>query len=406
MQTVENNTAPAKATGCSYSQQKTGRAFEPRGKAIEQDEKGVWQIRGYEEARFVLRQAETVQAGFAAETIAKVPRIFNAPILYLEGKPHNEQRKKTARFFTPKAVSENYRPLLEKLSDEMIAELGRKGEADLSSLSLKLATRVAGAVVGLTNSHLPGMAQRLENFFDAPVGNPDENLLVRIAHRIQQLNVLLFFYLDVKPAIAARRKRSQEDVISHLLTQNYNDFEILSECITYAAAGMVTTREFISVATWHMLEQPELRQRYLAAEEPERHDLLHEILRLEPVVGNLYRRATEDITVPGATPVIIKKGDTINIQIMTANSDPAVAGEHPQAVCPARPLAGDRTPTMLLGFGDGAHRCPGAYLAMHEADIFLQKLVRLPTLRIIQKPTVSWNDLIAGYEIRRFLLAV
>jgi cytochrome P450 len=230
--------------------------------------------------------------------------------------------------------------------------------------------------------------------------------LVKLALRLRRLTVLQFFYLDVKPAIAARRKSPQDDVISHLLNQNYNDYEILSECVTYAAAGMATTREFISVATWHMLEQPELRQRYLAADEPERHDLLHEILRLEPVVANLFRRATEDVTVPGATPVTIKKGDLINIHITKANGDPGIVGEHPQSVCPARPLAGDKTPTMLLSFGDGAHRCPGAYLAMHETDIFLQKLLRLPTLRIVQKPTVSWNDLIAGYEVRGFLLAV
>jgi cytochrome P450 len=159
MQTVENNSV--QTVGCPYSQQKTVRAFEPRGAAIEQDAKGVWQVRGYEEGRFILRHAGTKQAGFNAEMIEKVPSLFNLPILYLEGKPHNEQRKKTARFFTPKAVSENYRPLLEKLSDQMIAELKRKGQMDLSNLSLKLATRVAGAVVGLTESRVPGMERRL-----------------------------------------------------------------------------------------------------------------------------------------------------------------------------------------------------------------------------------------------------
>ena len=89
-------------------------------------------------------------------------------------------------------------------------------------------------------------------------------------------------------------RQAQEDVISHLLSQNYTDAEILTECITYAAAGMVTTREFISVAAWHFLERPELRDRYLATPEEERLEMLHETLRLEPVVGNLYRRATAD----------------------------------------------------------------------------------------------------------------
>jgi cytochrome P450 len=72
-------------------------------------------------------------------------------------------------------------------------------------------------------------------------------------------------FLDVQPAIKARRRQLQEDVISHLISQGYNDTEILTECVTYAAAGMVTTREFISVAAWQLLEQPALRTRYLAA---------------------------------------------------------------------------------------------------------------------------------------------
>jgi len=79
----------------------------------------------------------------------------------------------------------------------------------------------------------------------------------------------------------------RDDVISNLVPQDYTDEEILVECITCAAAGMVTTREFISMATWHLLEQPELRATYLAAEQAERYAILDEILRLEPVVGHL-----------------------------------------------------------------------------------------------------------------------
>ncbi len=59
-----------------------------------------------------------------------------------------------------------------------------------------------------------------------------------------------------------------------------------------------------------------------------------------------------------------------------------------------------------MSFGDGHHRCPGAYIALQETDIFLQRLLRLPGLQIVQKPSVSWNDLTAGYELRNFILAV
>jgi cytochrome P450 len=86
----------------------------------------------------------------------------------------------------------------------------------------------------------------------------------------------------VKPAIRARRRRPSADVISQLLQQGFNDLEILTEALTYAAAGMATTREFITMAAWHLLDEPDLRNRYLIAERVEREAILHEILRLDP----------------------------------------------------------------------------------------------------------------------------
>ena len=52
------------------------------------------------------------------------------------------------------------------------------------------------------------------------------------------------------------------------------------------------------------------------------------------------------------------------------------------------------------------HRCPGAYIALQETDIFLQRLLRVDGLRIVKKPSVTWNALVTGYELRDFVLAV
>lgn len=59
-----------------------------------------------------------------------------------------------------------------------------------------------------------------------------------------------------------------------------------------------------------------------------------------------------------------------------------------------------------MSFGDGHHRCPGAYVAIQETDVFLRRLLALEGLRIERKPSVSWNDLVAGYELRGFTVAV
>lgn len=403
---------PVVRGGCPFdhaalSQQKTAQAPDINGTPIERDTAGVWQVRGFKQARAILRSSDTRQAGFKAELLARMPQRMNPPILYQEGKPHNDQRKQTARFFTPKTVSEKYRQLMETLADRLIRALQRTGRADLSNVSMKLAVRVAGEVVGLTNSRVPGMDRRLNAFFsnDATAFSWTPQAIVSAVRN--QARVAAFFYLDVKPAIEARKRQRREDVISHLLDLGYTDMEILTECITYAAAGMATTREFISVAAWHMLEQPDLRARYLHSAEDERHAMLHEILRLEPVVGHLYRRATADIMIDAEdAPVTIRQGELINLHIYATNADEAIVGELPRAVCPGRALRDERTHGAVLSFGDGAHRCPGAYIAIHESDIFLQKLLVLPGLKIEQKPSVSWNELIASYELRNFLIAV
>jgi len=53
----------------------------------------------------------------------------------------------------------------------------------------------------------------------------------------------------------------------------------------------------------------------------------------------------------------------------------------------------------LFSFGDGPHRCPGAGVAMAESSVFLDKLLRLPGLRLEREPQVRWVQLICSYEL-------
>ena len=373
--------------------------------AIERDADGTWHIRSHALVRQILREVETTQAGFGAEMIARVPGTINQPILYQEGKVHQEQRKQTARFFTPKVVSGRYRDLMIRLVDDLIARFRRAGRGDLTAISMQLAVAVAAEVVGLTDSSIPGLDRRLDAFFDQR-DNAKTGPLARLARLRNRGKMLAFFFLDVKPAIRARRRTPQEDVISHLIARDYNDAEILTECVTYGAAGMVTTREFITVAAWHFLSDPALREHYLSAPEHERHALLEEVLRLEPVVGHLYRHTTEavSLTHDGGTTTI-PAGARLDLHIGGANRDETVTGPQPEALCPGRPLLDKQTGPAVLSFGDGHHRCPGQFIAIQETDIFLRHLLALPGLRLEQAPTVTWDELTAGYALRDCIIS-
>lgn len=387
-----------------FSRQKTAIQKDTSTLPLERDAEGVWHVRGFEQARAILRGTETQQAGFSAHYIMSVKALTNLPILYLEGKAHLTQRRQTARFFTPKTVTTDYTAFIETLADELIADLQRKRREDLDKMSLSLASAVVSRVVGLTDHVVSGMDQRIEVFFKR---GPQWKPLMKLQGLVKQFQLLVFYLMDVRPSIKTRKSKPQEDLISHLLESKYSDIEILTECVTYAAAGMTTTREFIGVTAWHFLENPDLREQYLAADEEERYEILHEMLRLEPVIAHLYRRTTANVTLESeGKSVTIPQGDLIKLHIYNTNADEHVIDDDPLELCPARPIHGDHIPPMLMSFGDGHHRCPGAYLAIKETDIFLQRLLKIKTLRIEKQPTLGWNEVAQSYEIREFFLTV
>ena len=369
----------------------------------------VWHLRSTEAVRQVLREKDaTTQAGFSAELMPD--GVGERPILFMDGEEHRKQRAKVARFFAPKTVANRYRELMEDRADALVAEALAATTFRLDHLSLRYSTEVAAQVIGLTTSNVEGMAKRLERLFAQPDWNPHsmgkEGRLKGLWRTIRGHTPMLAFYLvDVRPAIAARRKAPDEDVISHMLAERYRDPAILIECVTYGAAGMATTREFISMAVLHLLADANLRTRYLTAEEPERFEILHEILRLEPIIGHLYRRAARDvdISVDGET-VHLREGELIDLYVRQANTDESTVGECPLDLRPGRPLPRGIGPE-VMSFGDGPHKCPGNSLAIQETDILLTRLLR-NDLVVAHAPVIDWDELIAGYSLREFVLTV
>ena len=390
--------------GATPGRRKSGRGDAPSAPGVANRD-GTWHLRSYAAVRQVLRDADGVRqaAADALEGEAVVRTELHQPVIFQDGAPHREQRSAIARFFTPRAVDESYRAVIEGFSDALIAELRSAGRGDLSALSMRLAVQVTAQVVGLTDSLRPGMDRRISSLLSLSSEATPSRLRRAARSVLSRLHALSFFLLDVRPAIRARRKAPREDVISHLVRESYTPVEILIECMTYAAAGMVTTREFIGMAAWHLLEDEPLRSAYLAAGKEERQRILHEILRLEPVAGHLYRRATRELRIESDGSVHrIPAGSLLDLHIRAANADPHAVGEDPLRLDPRRDLPRGVQPP-VVSFGDGAHRCPGAFLAIEESDVFLQRLLRLP-LRMARAPELSWNDTLNSYELRDFVV--
>ena len=366
---------------------------------VDQDSQGEWHIRGYAEAKELLKE-DLLQAGFNASEIEKTGL---DPVLYQHGEAHRQQRGAIAKFFSPTTVAQKHIPMIEKAADEIIADLVQAKQLDLKPLTTRMAAIVASAVVGLNPS--PGLIKRLDGMLHSPT--VPEGGFGRIIARAQGLlTQASFWWLNVRPAIQARKRSPQDDVISYMLSKDKNDIAILAECIVYGAAGMATTQEFILVVLMHALDKPAVREALTSPDQAVRYEALHEILRLEPVIASIHRTTPAAVTVNSSgVSHTIPAGARINFHVQDVNVDQQAVGAEPECLQPHRELERG-TYRSLIGFGSGPHRCAGEHLAIAETDVFIRKLLALKGLRLESKPKIARNETVEGYEISDFHVAV
>lgn len=367
---------------------------------LEQPHQEVIHLQKLREGQNLLRAKQaTSQAGFTAERIPAW--LFRRrPILINDGPDHSEHRKQLVRFFSPRTLEQRHRSFIERTATEYVEQAQKNGGGQIDQIALQFSVRVASEIVGLTASNTPALAKRLESFFRQPPvdhtkidhGRTQKDWIE--AARKALIPLLNFYWRDVRPAIRAHRARPADDIISYLLERGYRPREILMECLTYGTAGMVTTREFMSMTLLRLLNDPELRSQYLIAPEPERLAILSEIVRLEPPVAHLYRRVRANID---GCPY--EQGTLVDIDVRRANVDPSVFDPQPERVCTDRGLAASER--MGLSFGDGAHRCPGSHLALLETDVLVLKFLQAGVI-LQRTPDLEFDTLIQGYQLRGF----
>lgn len=346
-------------------------------------------------AREILRNAIFLQAGAGAEHV-NTSEPDKVPLFFLDGDVHKKRRGQLARFFTPKAINERHRKVMEATTAELMAQLRAAGRMRLDLMSMQLACDVAAEIVGLTNSDRKALADRLRLTF-LSIGGNAHSVLGRLQKRVVSVYKTLSFYLhDVRPAIRERRKARRDDVISYLIDEGFTDKQILIECMTYATAGVLTTREYIVMVAWHLFERDDLRALFLNGGDDVQFAILDEILRLEPVAALLHRKASTDLTGPNGETV--NAGELHAVDMRAANTDAAATGPCPFALDPERSKR-QRMPSNWMSFGDGPHRCPGSQVALHETRVFIDALLRVPGIRLANAPTLGWCAPIMGYEL-------
>jgi cytochrome P450 len=353
-------------------------------------------------AREILRSPKVRQAGATADQ-ADLSKPGEISFFFLDGDEHRKRRAAVAGLFAPKTIVTRHHVVMNRTIDAIVADLQRRGSAPLDELSWQMAVDVAADIVGLTNSDSnKNLADRVKGVLDSSMERKPGWLGTLVFGARMLVRVNRFWKKDLIPAIEARRREPKDDVISHMVKENYSKKGMIMECLSYGGAGMMTTREFIVMCAWHMFEKPALLERFLTGGEEDQFAILEEILRLEPVAALLHRRAVE--SAEGSQGGDFSEGEVVALSIRDANTDEAITGPCPYELDP------DRAKRMkvvgpYMSFGDGPHRCPGAQVALHETRIFLDRMFRLPGIKLLSEPEITWNPYIQGYELRGAVVA-
>ena len=364
-------------------------------------EPGAKIVRSFPFARELLRSPHVRQAGAGAEHVV-VDNPEHVSFFFLDGDLHRKRRAAVAGFFAPKTIVSRYLPVMQQTMDSLIAQLQAQGSAPLDELSFQMAVDIASIILGLTERDNRALAGRLRRMltFD---GMQQRGKISQWWHNVVMAwRAWSLIRNDLAPAVRARKAAPKDDVVSYMVKEGYSTKAMLIECMTYGTAGMLTTREFIVMVAWHLFTNAELKARFLAGNEEEQFAIIEEILRLEPVAAMLHRRAAADM--PDTAGGAVKEGELFALDIRAVNTDEAITGPCPYQLDP------DRAKRMkvigsYLSFGDGNHRCPGSQVALHETRVFLDRLLRVPGIRLAQEPKISWNDMLGSYELRGAIVA-
>jgi cytochrome P450 len=150
--------------------------------------------------------------------------------------------------------------------------------------------------------------------------------------------------------------------------------EVVNVATFMFGAGQDTTARLLAGAMQVLAEDAELQQRMRADSGTLMDDFIEEILRLEGPVKTSHRLVKKRTVLGGMT---LEPGTHVALMNGAINRDPR-RFEDPNSFRLDRPKAKEH-----IGFGRGAHTCPGAPLARTETRVSLTRLLaRMGDIRV------------------------
>ena len=336
---------------------------------------GVWFVARFQGAEEMIRDKETFSSAFGVDLDnVGADLIPDANINGMDPPRHDVLRDILRPFFIPRSIG-GLEDEIRRECQALIEPLRDRDEADLSDeLAGPLPLRMISALLGVDAADRPHVSRlasgALARQHYSATPSADEISASDDARRAAEDLIEYFTH-----ALADRRERPREDLITHLATAEVDGDPLgdaaLGMCFLLFVAGKDTTHNLLTTSLMHLADRPDDRRR-LAADPAALPVAIEEFLRFESPIQNEMRTAIADGVVEG---VQIRKGQRIVALFGSANRDERRWEE-------AEALDLERERRRNLAFGVGIHFCLGAPLARLEARVVLEEfLAAFPDFR-------------------------
>ncbi len=315
----------------------------------------------------------------------QIEPVHGRTILQLSGREHAVRRALVAPAFRGRDLEENFLPVIERNSRELIDVFRHTGSVDLvDAYATRFPVNVIADMLGLDKAD----HDRFHRWYTAVIdflgnlsGDPD------VAAAGERTRIEFAEYMI--PVIRHRRENPGADLLSTLCAAEVDgvrmsDADIKAFCSLLLAAGGETTDKAVASIFANLLTHPE----QLAAVRSDRSLIpkaFAETLRWTPPVHMIMRQSAREVELSGGT---VPAGATVTCLIGAANRDEDRYRDPDRFDI----LRDDLTTTTAfsaaadhLAFALGRHFCVGALLAKAEVETGVNQLLdAMPDVRLAE----------------------
>ena len=294
-------------------------------------------------------------------------QVVGSSMLTLDGDEHRRHREPFARPFRLAAVRERFTERVLQETERLVEAIEPAGRAELRStvtgpLAVAIVTNALGFDDADTDLVLGWYERIVAAVTDITAGRP---LSDSGREAYAALSAAIGPELDREPAASLLAAAASQ-------AGGLERERVISNAAVMLFGGIETTDGMIANAVLHLLSHPDQLE-LVTADAGLLPNAIEESLRLEPAAAVIDRYATSDTELAGAQ---IRSGDLVRISIAAANRDPAVFPD------PDRFDVKRDNAHRHVAFAHGPHVCIGMHLARLEAHTAVQRLLRLPDLRL------------------------